>query len=121
MSAETGNFTEDCVLGKEKKALKSFSTSLIGMAQKRRGGLAHGTPRCTGQKRPGRLASLFQTLTETAWGGAQNIQGKDSLFLKTGQQCSPSHRLLCTWPSPSPDSVTDPQNMEGMTASHFPG
>lgn len=91
-------FTEDCVLGKKrkalklfstsllgkkKKALKSFSTSLIGMAQKRGSGLAHGTPRRTGQKRPGRLASLFQTLTETAWGGAQALQGKGSLFLKT--------------------------------------
>ena len=48
-------FTEDCVLGekKKKKALKLFSTSLIGMAQKSGSGLALGMPRRTGQKQPG--------------------------------------------------------------------
>lgn len=67
------------------------------MAQKSGSGLALGMPRRTGQKQPGwalrtahmglpleRLTSLlFQTLTEMAWGGAQALQGKGSMFPKT--------------------------------------
>lgn len=53
MSAETGNFyRQDCVLGKEKKALKLFSISLISMAQKSGSGLAPWMRGGTGQKQP---------------------------------------------------------------------
>lgn len=102
-------FTEDCVLGKKRKALKLFSTSLLGKKKKRLNyfqlllsvwlksvGVALHTGYHIAQARSSqsaehstrgtpseRLASLFQILTETAWGGAQALQGKDSMFLKT--------------------------------------